>query len=378
MLLLITCACNGEKKEEATTKDSVAQLQQPVKKTVKKTNEKTAKKLKDKDSKRPHIHSIHPDTLVVEVDSTITDSLPQVTDSMQLRILSIGNSFSRDAFSYVPFILNELMPGLDLKITIMYYPGRPLKDQWAAFQSGASEYQRDTYTTQQGAWVTEKQKPLPAELDSLKQWDLIVFQQGSGSSPRYETYQPFLHNLTQTVRANVPGAKIGWLLTPAHPDGYAHMPTETSHDMWELICDATEQAHADENFDIVFPGGTAVQNARQTPLDSLGIFGHMSADGLHLQDGIPCLIEAYTIAQKLFNYFKLPFSITLSTLHPTQQWAVSRHIPEMNGTVLEGSDEDYALCKRIAIRAIAKPYSLFVNQENITPDPPVKREEVVE
>lgn len=292
-------------------------------------------------------------------DTLSTDSLPPVRDiRKQMRILSVGNSYARDAFSYVPFILNELLPGLDLQITIMYYPGRPLSAQWTAYENATPEYQRDTYTTAQGRWKTEKSIPLTPELDSLKQWDIIVFQQASGSSPSYDTYKPHLGNLVRAARAKVPQAKVGWLLTPAHPDGYRNMPVATSMDMWKLICEASKRAVRDEKIDILFPAGTAIQNARQTPLDSLGNFGHMSFEGLHLQDGIPCLIEALTIAQQILNYYHIPLSITASNLRPTQQWAEERKIPEMNGKVLEGTEEDYNLCKRIALYAVGNPYNL--------------------
>lgn len=355
---LFICGCNGKEKKTVEPAAPVAAVD-----TVPEPVEKPKPKLQDKDQWHNHVHIIQPDTMPILLDSIIAEELSCSNDSMQLRILSIGNSFSRDAFSYVPFILNELMPGLNLQMTIMYYGGRPLKDHHNALSTGAEEYQRDTYTTEQGKWITEHKNALPTELDSLRQWDLIIFQQASGSSPIYSTYQPYLHALIDKARTNHPDAKVGWLLTPAHPDGYKKMPTATSNDMWELICDVAEQIEQEERFDVVFPGGTAIQNARQTHLDSLGIFGHMSADGLHLQEGLPCLIEAYTIAQKLMNLYNMPHNILFSSLRPTQKWAKERNIPEMNGTVIEGSIEDYDLCKRIALRAIAQPYSLYIHVE---------------
>lgn len=346
--LLSFIACQNEVKEAHVEEAPTVQVKDSVKKKV--------EKLTDNRGRHHHIHNI--DTTDLDNDSILIDSLTVATDSMRLRILAVGNSYSRDAYSYVPYILSELVPGLNLDFTIMYYPGRPLKDQWRAYQSGKAEYQRDTYTTEQGVWHTEKNMALKAELDSLREWDLVMFQQASGSSPMYETYQPALNNLISTTRSLLPNAKIGWLLTPAHPDGYSKMPAATSTDMWQLICDAVGMLMSDEDMDLIIPGGTAIQNARQTYLDSLGIFGHMTADGLHLQDGIPCLIEAMTVAQSIINFYNIRTSISHCTLRPTQQWAEERNIPEMNGNVIEGTDDDYRLCKRIALTAVSNPYTL--------------------
>lgn len=305
------------------------------------------------------------DTLEHVIDSTdtiTTDTIANVSDTINLRILSIGNSFARDAFSYVPFLLQELIPNLNLQLTIMYYPGRPLEDHWKAYQNKTVEYQRDTYTTAQGRWNTEKGKMLNPEVDSLRRWDIIVLQQASGASPKYDTYHPHLYNFLTEIRSKVPMAKLAWLLTPAHPDGYSKMPVATSDEMWEMICDAVGDLMDYNWFDMMFPAGTAIQNARHTSLDDYGDFGHLSAEGLHLQDGIPCLIEAYTITQVLLNQLNLPLSINACTLHPTQAWAESKRIPEMNGKVIEGTDEDYILSKRLALRAIREPYKLYVRE----------------
>lgn len=360
VLMLSVVGCQEDKADA----DSVdAQNVSDVKQVV------SEEKLTAADSKlKQPRYSILNDTLrnnidTLEVDSIAianADSLYLQGDTIDLHILSIGNSYSRDALCYVPFILNELLPKVRLHLTIMYRGGRPLKDHWSAMQSGRKEYQRDTYTTESGKWKTESARDLVSEMDSTNNWDLIIFQQASGNSPSYDTYQPYLSNLIKTARLNFTNTKIGWLLTPAHPNGYDKMPTLTSTDMWQLICDATEQVTRDEKIDVVLPGGTAIQNARHTRLDSLGVFGHLTYEGLHLQDGLPRLIESYTLAQAFINFFHLGGNILNSTLRPTQQWALEHRIPEMHGLVIEGTDEDYSLCKRLALTAISNPYVLYV------------------
>lgn len=358
ILILNTLGCQEDKLDAVAPEDVTGVLKEDSKEKLTAADSKL---------KQPR-YSILNDTLrngidTLEVDSIAianADSLFLNGDTIDLRILSIGNSYSRDALCYVPFILNELLPTVRLHLTIMYRGGRPLKDHWSAMQSGSKEYQRDTYTTESGIWKTENSRDLVSEMDSINKWDLIIFQQASGHSPSYDTYQPYLSNLIKEVRSYFVNTKIGWLLTPAHPNGYEKMPTLTSTDMWQLICDATEQVTRDERIDVVLPGGTAIQNARHTRLDSLGVFGHLTYEGLHLQDGLPRLIESYTMAQAFINFFHLGGNILNSTLRPTQQWALEHRIPEMHGLVIEGTDDDYSLCKRLALTAISHPYVLYV------------------
>ena len=42
-------------------------------------------------------------------------------DPVRVRVLSIGNSFSRDAFSYVPFLMEEMVPGAEVEFGILYF-----------------------------------------------------------------------------------------------------------------------------------------------------------------------------------------------------------------------------------------------------------------
>lgn len=359
VLLASLCACKREKVEPEP------EVQKPDTVVVEEPKPEPKPKLKVSEDEA-HTFIIEPDTTPIRLDTLLAQDLESANDSMTLRILSIGNSYSRDAMGYVPLILNELMPKLRVQFEIMYYGGRPLVDHESALRENRREYQRDIYTSESGMWHTEHNHTLTSVLDTLQQWDLVIFQQASGSSPSYSTYQPYLHNLVTQARTLFPDAKIAWMLTPAHPDGYAKMPTTTSLDMWELICDASEQAMSDEQFDLLIPVGTAIQNARMTPLDSIGDFGHMSADGLHLQDGLPCLIASYTVVQKILEEYMLPHSVIFSDLRPTQKWVEAKHVPQPHGIAIEGGIDDYILCKHLALRAVNNPFKLYLPQHENT------------
>ena len=54
--------------------------------------------------------------------------LPTMADTpSRVRVLSIGNSFARDAFAYVPFLIEELSPGTKVDFSILYIGGCSLE-----------------------------------------------------------------------------------------------------------------------------------------------------------------------------------------------------------------------------------------------------------
>ena len=113
----------------------------------------------------------------------------------------------------------------------------------------------------------------------------------------------------------------------------------------------------DTGIELLLPCGTAIQNARTTPLDSLGDFGHLF-DYLHLQDGIPCLIEAYAATAALLARYGLSERVWTDTTWINQQWLHSNNIQEINGLPVGMNEENRAIAKQCAIKALENPLSI--------------------
>ena len=198
-----------------------------------------------------------------------------------------------------------------------------------------------------------------SEVLASEAWDVIALQQQSNMSRDYSTYQPYLNQIIEWVDERATWQhEYAWLITPSYPDGLDRLaPDTTSVQMFERILECVRNVQSDTGIDLLLPCGTAIQNARTTPLDSLGDFGHLF-DHLHLQDGIPCLIEAYAATATLLARYGLSDRVWTDTTWIDQQWLLMKNIQEINGTPVGMSEENRAVAKLCAIKAIENPLSI--------------------
>ena len=287
-----------------------------------------------------------------------------VTDT--LRVLSIGNSFSLDALSYVPFIMNAVAPQVYLKLDIMYIGGGSLNEfynaldstTWAPVDEGTPTNFIHYWSHGAKPWDARRDVPMTSVIDSHP-WDVIVLQQQSNASRDYSTYQPYLSQIIDWLDEKVTWEhQYAWLITPSYPDNLPRLaPDTTSVQMFERILECVRNVQNDTGIELLLPCGTAIQNARTTPLDSLGDFGHLF-DYLHLQDGIPCLIEAYAATAALLARYGLSERVWTDTTWINQQWLHSNNIQEINGLPVGMNEENRAIAKQCAIKALENPLSI--------------------
>lgn len=289
-----------------------------------------------------------------------------VTDT--LRVLSIGNSFSLDALSYVPFIMKAAAPQIYLKLDIMYIGGGSLNEFYNALDSTTwAPVDDGTPTTFIHYWSHNAQ-PWDARLDvpmtnviTSHPWDVILLQQQSNASRDYSTYQPYLNQIIDWIDEKATWQhEYAWLITPSYPDNLPRLaPDTTSVQMFERIAQCVSQVQQDTGIQLLLPCGTAIQNARTTPLDSLGDLGHLF-DYLHLQEGIPCLIEAYTACAALLARYGLSDRVWTDTTWVDQQWLRAKNIQELNGAPVGMSEENRVIAKQCAIKALENPLSITI------------------
>lgn len=298
-------------------------------------------------------------------DKRCEDSLSTYSDLPKENnyfILVIGNSLSRDAFSYVPAIMADACDGKHFQVTILYRGNKSLSDHWNSINNEISDYTLDTYDNDNSKWQTNT-KVLAKDIIISKKWDLVVLQEGSGTARSYDLTQPSVHHIAGYIQEIQPNVIIAFMINPPHADGYSDLGERTSNEVWMQYVQIAQQLLDNNEIDYVIPCGTGIQNARHTYLDSLGVYGHLSYDGRHLQEGIPCVTDAYTASQSLFNLLKINASINNSSLRITQQWVDNCKIPGQHGKVIEGTDEDYNISKKCAINAVDRPFEQTFDEE---------------
>lgn len=282
------------------------------------------------------------------------DRKEQSIEKSDYHILVIGNSLSRDAFSYVPAIMDDVFKSKKFNVDILYRGNKALSDHWNSISNEISDHTIDTYDNDNSKWQTNT-KVLAKDIITSKKWDLVVLQEGSRTARSYDLTKRSVHDIANYIRVIHPDVSIAFMIDPPHADGYSDLGEYTSGEIWMQYVQTARQLLENNEIDYIIPCGTGIQNARNTYLDSLGAFGHLSYDGRHLQEGIPCMIDAYTASQSLLIFFNINSSINNCSLKITQQWVENRNIPGQHGKVIEGTDEDYNISKKCALKAIENP-----------------------
>lgn len=193
-----------------------------------------------------------------------------------LRVLAVGNSFSRDAIEQNLWDL-AAADGQRAVVANLYVPGCPisLHVQNAQRDSAAYEY---CYIGVDGQRVRTPGTRLDAALRS-EPWDVVTVQQASYASGNYDTFGQ-LPELVAYIRARVPQyTKVLFHQTWAYAQDSQHSGFKrygnSQQTMYEAIVDCSERAVKDVGLQGIIPAGTAIQIARQTALgDSLNIDGH--------------------------------------------------------------------------------------------------------
>lgn len=286
----------------------------------------------------------------------IKDSIT-VENDHHFNILIIGDSFSRDAFTYVPFVMEDVCQDITLDMDILYIGGRALNYHYDYLSKDTPGFILDLYTSAYGYW-TSYPKVRGGDVIRSKEWDLIILQEGSNTTRSYAKTQPHVQNLSDYIHLIQENVEIAFMLSPAKPEGSSALGEYTSDEVWYMNVTTTKQLLDNNDVDCMIPCGTSIQNARQTSLDQYGYFGHLSYDGNHLQEGLPCLIEAYTAAETLFKFFEIQKTIDSCNLIVTQAWVSSKKIPGQHGLVIEGDENDYSLCKKSALLAVDNPFTI--------------------
>jgi hypothetical protein len=286
----------------------------------------------------------------------------QQESTPKVRVLSIGNSFSRDAFSYVPFIIEDLVPGVEVDWGIMYIGGCSLEKHWNNWVEQKPDYQFDRFRTGDAHWGLQKNVTLQQALGA-GEWDIIILQQQSARSRYYDTYQPYLDQLLEVLQKACPNATPAWLMTQAYGTGYERLGEMSSDEMWARINVTSQRVMDETRTRLLIPAGTAIQNARYTALDRFGKAGHLVYDGYHLHEGIAPFIEGLCVAQVVMRHYGVEVDVQKSRLRITPEWRKERRTPEPHGEPEEATEEDYATAMRCAKWALESPWQLTVVEQ---------------
>ena len=142
----------------------------------------------------------------------------------ELKVLTIGNSFSQSLYRYFPEVARSA--GCSLVLENLNIGGCSLHGHWGNISREESE----------PGWKFFKTYSYREKLES-KDWDVVSIQQASHASWNYDTYQPFAKNIVEYVRKYAPNAEIviqqTWAYRP--DDGRLEAWQMTQEEMYEKL-----------------------------------------------------------------------------------------------------------------------------------------------
>lgn len=261
-----------------------------------------------------------------------------------IKILAIGNSFSQDALYYLHDIANSA--GINIIAGNLYSSGCSLERHYKYASGNERAYDYYKWTS---AGMTEEKNMTMKDAVLDEDWDYITFQQSSGDSGIYSTYQPYLNNLIAYVNgiASNPDVKLALSMTWAYSsrsanENFAHYNRD-QRIMYDAVINAYKQAVYDTGIDILIPCGTSIQNARTNKyLRAVG--NELTSDGYHLNEGIGRYIAGLTLFESIIKEENISKDL----------YEDVKFIPETIETT-----EDLAYSAKKAVEnAVAKPFEI--------------------
>ena len=278
--------------------------------------------------------------------------------TQEISILFVGNSLTQDAVSYLPLVLKELAPDLSFKFYIWYDGGYTLTQILNKWNNGGKAEIFSVCENGTG-WTNYNNSKTIASVLSSYTFDVVCleeyFNYKRSSGYTAEDKQVF-NDIIAYIRDHYNKAfkVVSFFHQPLRKavDGGAY--NTIAEQVFELTKAGVQWQLQNTVSESLIPAGIATYRAMDVPsLDSLGQTGHLSPDGTHSQEGLPCLMQAWVVALWIFDHLSLPLSINNAQQRVTSSNYSSINVPGPNlgNGVVVGTTEQDRLAMDVAIKA---------------------------
>ena len=273
----------------------------------------------------------------------IIKAIPQ---EKELRILFVGNSLTQDGIAYLPYLLKTYYPDIRFKFYMYYNGGYALAQQYNQF---VEDFRCDIFSIAENtsSWTNTSLKM--SEVLSTYTFDIVCLQEYFNYKETYGTADiEDWKNCRNYIQSHYTGGNGLEFISLFHAPLRANAET-----VFNLTKTGNALILKDTISEDMIPIGMAVYDALSTDLDNLGDSGHLSPDGTHTQEGLPCLLQTYTALLWVFDkltisksIYGLPFKMTTAIYN-----TINVPGPNLGTGVIEGTDAQNLLAQEVAIKA---------------------------
>jgi hypothetical protein len=302
------------------------------------------------------------------IDSSYAQSVRCLAESnssssgkKSLSILFVGNSLTQDGIAYLPYILKNYYPEIDFKLYMWYIGGYTLGQHYTTFT------QNDKATIfsvaeNSESWTNYSKSKTMASVLSTYSFDIVCMQEYFNYKSEYPDVTDW-NNCHDYIVSKYKGENELEFIS------LFHAPLRSKAD---AVYSMTEYGNAlilqTTCSNDMIPNGIAVYRALQTELDSLGDQQHLSPDGTHTQEGLPCLLQTYVTLCWVFDRLGINKTIYGHPLRMTDEIYKKISVPGANlgKGVVKGTEAQYILAQEIAINAYKEGKELVKKYNNNT------------
>lgn len=269
-------------------------------------------------------------------------------EKKSISILFVGNSLTQDGIAYLPYMLKNYYPEVDFKFYMWYIGGYTLEQQYAVFSSNGKANIFSVAENSQSWTNFNKSKTMASVLSTYK-FDIVCMQEYF--KLQKEDFITDWNDCYDYIKSNYTGGNdlefISLFHAPMRGSSYdVDQIYKRTEDGNTLILQTTDTKD-------MIPNGIAVYRALQTDLNTLGDKQQLSPDGVHTQEGLPCLLQTYVTLCWLFDRLGIDKSIYGNPMRMTTEIYKKISVPGANlgSGVITGTEEQNLLAQEIAINA---------------------------
>lgn len=280
----------------------------------------------------------------------------------EISILFVGNSLTQDGIAYLPYVLKTYYPEISFKLYMWYIGGYTLGEHYNVFNNGGTAGIFSVAENSE-SWTNYNNDKTMASVLSTYKFDVVCMQEYFNYKTSYtDSDLVDWNNCRDYITSHYTGGNplefISLFHAPKRDDATTIFNRTIAGN--NLILQKTIAQD-------MIPNGIAVYRALSTDLDDLGDQGHLSPDGTHAQEGLPCLLQTYVTVCWIFDKLGIVKSVYGCPMRMTTAIYNTLNVPGANlgAGVITGTDAQNILAQEVAIKAY-KEGKYYVNNNIFT------------